>query len=61
MPVASRLRAELTPEEIEAVLARYDLGTVTNIEKHTRGSRRSPKVILTTDRGRFLLKRRRDA
>ena len=54
----SRLRADFTPDEMAAVLDRYDLGVIRDEEKQTRGSRRSPKVILTTDHGKYLLKRR---
>ncbi len=54
----SRLRADFQPEELSAVLARYDLGAINHIEKQLKGSRRSPKAIITADKGRFLLKRR---
>ncbi len=54
----SRLRAEFQPEEIAAVLARFDVGEVERIEREPGGSRRSPKLIVTSRRGRFLLKRR---
>ena len=54
----SRLRADFQPHELSAVLRRYNLGSVMRIDKQLRGSRRSPKAIITTDKGRFLLKRR---
>lgn len=53
-----RHRAEFEPQELATVLAHYNLGAVHRVDKQLRGSRRSPKVIITTDRGRFLLKRR---
>jgi Ser/Thr protein kinase RdoA (MazF antagonist) len=56
--VASRLRADFTPQELATVLACYDLGHIEKIDKQLKGSRRSPKAIVTSDRGRFLLKRR---
>jgi Ser/Thr protein kinase RdoA (MazF antagonist) len=56
--VANRFRADFTPQELATVLARYDLGSVQQVERQLKGSRRSPKAIVTTDRGRFLLKRR---
>lgn len=56
--VASRLRAEFESQEMAAVLARYDLGVIHRIDRQFKGSRGSPKVILTCDKGRFLLKRR---
>lgn len=56
--MTSRLRADFQPEELSAVLARYDLGPIKRVDKQLKGSRRSPKVVVTSDRGRFLLKRR---
>lgn len=54
----SRVRAEFQPEELTAVLDQYELGRILRAEREPRGSRRSPKLILTTQDGRFLLKRR---
>jgi len=45
-------------EELEACLSHYDLGTIGNTQAFTRGSARSPKVLIDSQRGRFLLKRR---
>jgi prepilin-type processing-associated H-X9-DG protein len=56
--VASRLRADFQPQELTAVIAQYDLGAIHRIDRQLKGSRRSPKVLITADRGRFLLKRR---
>ncbi len=56
--MASRLRADFQPHELSAVLRRYSIGNILRVEKQLRGSRRSPKAIVTTDKGRFLLKRR---
>lgn len=56
--MASRLRAQFETEELKAVLREYDLGRVSHVERQTKGSRHSPKLVLTTDRGRYLLKRR---
>lgn len=53
-----RKRAEFDPDELKAALARYDLGKIRSIEPHFKGSRRSPKVLIRCERGRFLLKRR---
>ncbi len=54
----SRFRAQFSPDELKQVLREYDLGQVTRVERQLKGSRHSPKLILNTDRGRFLLKRR---
>lgn len=40
------------------VLSHYDLGVIQRIKSYPRGSRQSPKVLLRTDTGRYLLKRR---
>jgi len=44
--------------ELAIVLSHYDLGVIHSIQEYLRGSRRSPKVRITSGRGRFLLKRR---
>lgn len=56
--MSSRLRAEFEPQELAAVLSRYDLGAIERVDRQLKGSRRSPKLIITSDRGRYLLKRR---
>ncbi|MFP4355921.1 MAG: phosphotransferase [Phycisphaerae bacterium] len=45
-------------DELVRALSHYDLGIVGKIEDFPRGSRRSPKVVLDTRKGRFLFKRR---
>ncbi len=47
----------LTAGEIAAVVAKYDLGEVGSIRPFKAGSSRAPKASLTTDGGRYLLKR----
>jgi Ser/Thr protein kinase RdoA (MazF antagonist) len=56
--VTNRSRAEFEPEELAAVLSHYQIGAINRVEKQLKGSRRSPKVIIDADGGRFLLKRR---
>ncbi|MFO0839524.1 MAG: phosphotransferase [Phycisphaerae bacterium] len=51
-------REHFTPAEIAVVLRAYDLEALESARELTRGSRRSPKLLLHTRRGRFLLKRR---
>lgn len=46
--------------ELARVLSHYDLGVVQRIKPYPRGSRKSPKVLLRTETGRYLLKRRAD-
>ena len=49
---------KLDPFELAMCLSHFDLGVVHKITSFERGSRRAPKLILETDRGRFLFKRR---
>jgi len=44
--------------ELAIVLSHFDLGVIRKIREYRRGSRRSPKLLITTDRDSFLLKRR---
>ena len=44
--------------ELATVLSHFDIGTIDTIKAYPRGSRKSPKVLLRTDTGRYLLKRR---
>lgn len=44
--------------ELAIVLSHYDIGTIEAVQEFARGSRRAPKLILRTDTGIFLLKRR---
>lgn len=45
-------------DELAIVLSHYDLGVIEAIQEFPRGSRRSPKLILRTESGIRLLKRR---
>ncbi len=45
-------------DELAIVLSHYDVGTVDAIQEFPRGSRKSPKLILRTETGLYLLKRR---
>jgi len=51
-------REKFGAEELAICLSHYDLGVVTSIEEFRRGSRRAPKVIISSSRGKFLFKRR---
>ena len=42
------------------MLEHYDIGTVKGVRAFERGSHESPKAVILTDRGKFLLKRRPD-
>lgn len=51
-------RERFGADELAICLSHYDLGVIESIREFPRGSRRSPKVVLDTRKGRFLLKRR---
>lgn len=53
-----RARQRFGTEELAVVLSRYDLGAIESITTFDRGSRRSPKVGIVAQRGKYLLKRR---
>lgn len=40
------------------VVSRYDIGVIESVKEFRRGSGKAPKVLLKTDRGRYMLKRR---
>lgn len=48
----------LTADEIRAVLAHYELGAVRSAQQMVGGAADAPKALITTTRGRFVLKRR---
>ncbi|MDF1809062.1 MAG: phosphotransferase [Phycisphaerales bacterium] len=55
MPIS---RQQLSQREIDAVLSEYNLGKTHSVSELAAGSVYSPKVIVESDRGRMLLKRR---
>lgn len=50
--------ANFSSEELVRVLSHYDIGIVHKVQALSVGNRRAPKVIVTADKGTFLLKRR---
>ncbi len=50
--------AHFTPKEINGVLGCYDIGKHRCIESFEGGNSKSPKLLITTDQGKYLLKRR---
>ena len=55
---AAAHRERFGAEELAVVLSHFDLGTIDSIGEFARGSRRAPKLLITAEHGRFLLKRR---
>lgn len=53
-----REHARFDPGELAVVLSHYDLGVIESVTDFPRGSRRSPKVGIVCEEGKFLLKRR---
>ncbi len=51
-------QARFDAGELAVVLSHYDLGVIESITDFHRGSRRSPKVGVVSERGKFVLKRR---
>jgi Ser/Thr protein kinase RdoA (MazF antagonist) len=51
-------RETFTPDELAEVLSHYDVGVIHSAKEFSRGSRRSPKLLLDTPTGRYVLKRR---
>jgi len=54
----SRRRETFSRNELATVLSHYDLGIIESIRPLRRGSRLSPKLVIRTSRGSFVLKRR---
>src|SRR4051794_19377485 len=45
-------------EELAIVLSHFDIGIIDSIVEYPKGSRKAPKLLVITDQGKFLLKRR---
>ncbi|MFA5238489.1 MAG: phosphotransferase [Phycisphaerae bacterium] len=50
--------AHFSSEELAQVLSHYDIGVIHQAKPLDAGSRRAPKIVITSERGKFLLKRR---
>ena len=50
--------AHFSTQELVRVLSHYDIGIVHEVKALDAGNRRAPKVIVTADEGKFILKRR---
>jgi Ser/Thr protein kinase RdoA (MazF antagonist) len=51
-------REKFSLEELAIVMSHYDIGIIQAVKEYARGSRRAPKLIIASDKGEFLLKRR---
>ncbi len=50
--------AHFSSNELATVLSHYDIGVIHDLRPLLAGSRRTPKMIVTAEKGKFLLKRR---
>ena len=50
--------AHFSSEELAQVLSHYDIGVIHQAKPLSAGSRRAPKMVIASERGKFLLKRR---
>lgn len=50
--------AHFSSGELARVLSHYDIGVIHQVEPLSAGSRRVPKMVITSEQGKFLLKRR---
>jgi Ser/Thr protein kinase RdoA (MazF antagonist) len=45
-------------DELAIVLSHYDIGVIESVVEYPRGSRKAPKLLIVSEQGKFLLKRR---
>jgi homoserine kinase type II len=51
-------REQFTAEELAIVLSHFDIGVIDSIVEFPRGSRKAPKLLIVSEQGKFLMKRR---
>src|SRR3989440_10492670 len=51
-------RESFSAEELSIVLSHFDIGIIDSIVEFPRGSRKAPKLLIVSEQGKFLLKRR---
>ena len=54
----SGVREQFSLEELAVVLSHFEIGAVESVQEYARGSRKAPKLLIGSEQGRFLLKRR---
>ncbi|MGD0460875.1 MAG: phosphotransferase [Tepidisphaeraceae bacterium] len=55
---AGGAREQFSAEELAIVLSQFDIGVIDSIVEFPRGSRKAPKLLIVSEQGKFLLKRR---
>jgi homoserine kinase type II len=51
-------RETFSAEELAIVMSHFDIGVIDSIVDYPRGSRKAPKLLIVSEQGKFLLKRR---
>jgi homoserine kinase type II len=51
-------RETFSTEELAVVLSHFDIGIINSVVEYPRGSRKAPKLLIVSEQGKFLLKRR---
>jgi homoserine kinase type II len=51
-------REQFGAEELAIVLSHFDIGVLDSVSEYPRGSRKAPKLLVVSEQGKFLLKRR---
>jgi homoserine kinase type II len=51
-------REQFSAEELAIILSHFDVGVIDSIVEFPRGSRKAPKLLIVSEQGKFLLKRR---
>ncbi len=52
------VRESFTAEELAIVMSNFDIGVIDSIVDFPRGSRKAPKLLIVSEQGKFLMKRR---
>src|SRR2546423_143891 len=55
---AAGTREQFSAEELAIVLSHFEIGVIDSIVDFPRGSRKAPKLLIVSEQGKFLLKRR---
>ena len=51
-------REQFSAEDLAIVMSNFDIGVIDSIAEYPRGSRKAPKLLIVSEQGKFLLKRR---
>jgi Ser/Thr protein kinase RdoA (MazF antagonist) len=51
-------REQFSAEELAIVMSHFEIGIIDSIVDYPRGSRKAPKLLIVSEQGKFLLKRR---